>query len=58
MVGFVFASVTMLGYVFATQWWMVYVVFSCTILEYLVHAPMRAIVSAQVPANAQGELQG
>ncbi len=58
MVGLIFASAAMLGYTCATQGWMVYVVFACTMLEYLVHAPMRAIASAQVPANAQGELQG
>lgn len=58
MVGLLFASAAMFGYTFATQGWMVYVVFACTMLEYLVHAPIRAIASAQVPANAQGELQG
>nr|WP_051039117.1 TCR/Tet family MFS transporter [Bartonella australis] len=58
MVGLFSALVAMFGFAFATQGWMVYAVFACTILEYLVHAPMRAIASAQVPANAQGELQG
>ncbi|ETS13319.1 hypothetical protein Q648_00230 [Bartonella quintana JK 12] len=58
MVGLLFALVAMLGYTFATQGWMVYVVFVCTMFEYIVHAPLRAIASAQVPANAQGELQG
>ncbi|WP_034989078.1 tetracycline resistance MFS efflux pump [Bartonella senegalensis] len=58
MVGFLFALTATLGYTFATQGWMVYVVFVCTMLEYLVHAPIRAIASAQVPINAQGELQG
>ncbi|WP_442864048.1 MFS transporter [Bartonella sp. 220B] len=58
MLGLLFALAAMFGYTFATQGWMVYAVFSCTMLEYLVHAPMRAIASEQVPANAQGELQG
>ncbi|WP_345096715.1 MFS transporter [Bartonella acomydis] len=58
MLGFLFASVAMLGYTFATQGWMVYVVFACTMFEYLIHAPMRAIVAKQVPENVQGELQG
>ncbi|ALE03599.1 MFS transporter [Bartonella ancashensis] len=58
LVGFSFALMGMLGYTFATQGWMVYAVFSCTVFEYLVHAPMRSIASAQVPVNAQGELQG
>ncbi|WP_455478155.1 MFS transporter [Bartonella sp. B10] len=58
MVGLMFALVAMLGYTFATQGWMVYAVFAFTMFEYLIHAPMRAIASAQVPKNAQGELQG
>ncbi|WP_455481639.1 TCR/Tet family MFS transporter [Bartonella sp. B35(2025)] len=58
MVGLVFALVAMLGYTFATQGWMVYAVFACTMLEYLIHAPMRSIASTQVPKNAQGALQG
>ncbi|EJF94549.1 tetracycline resistance MFS efflux pump [Bartonella taylorii] len=58
MVGLLFALVGELGYAFATQGWMVYVVFVCTMCEYLVQAPMRAIASAQVPPNVQGELQG
>ncbi|WP_026017344.1 tetracycline resistance MFS efflux pump [Bartonella birtlesii] len=58
MLGFLFASVAMLGYTFAMQGWMVYVVFACTMFEYLIHAPMRAIASEQVPENVQGELQG
>ncbi|EJF77237.1 multidrug resistance protein [Bartonella sp. DB5-6] len=58
MVGLLFASAGALGYTFAIQGWMVYVVFVCTMGEYLVQAPMRAIASAQVPLNAQGELQG
>lgn len=58
IVGLLFAAVAMLGYTFATKGWMVYMVCSCTMLEYLVHAPIRAIASAQVPTNVQGELQG
>ncbi|MCZ2204086.1 MFS transporter [Bartonella sp. A05] len=58
MLGLLFALVAMLGYMFATQGWMVYAIFACTMLEYLVHAPMHSIASAQVPANVQGELQG
>ncbi|MBA9083149.1 MULTISPECIES: TCR/Tet family MFS transporter [Bartonella] len=58
MVGLLFSLIAMLGYMFAAQGWMVYVVFVCTVLEYLVHAPIRSIAAAQVPANAQGELQG
>lgn len=58
MLGLFFTLVAMLGYMFATQGWMIYVIFACTMFEYLVHAPMRSIAAAQVPANAQGELQG
>ncbi|KEC54645.1 hypothetical protein [Bartonella koehlerae] len=28
--------------------------FACTMLEYLVHAPMHVIASAQIPINVQG----
>ncbi len=58
IVGLLFASIAMLGYTFATQGWIVYMVCACTMLEYLVHAPIRAIASAQAPINIQGELHG
>lgn len=32
--------------------------FACTMLEYLVHSSIRAIASAQISINVQGELQG
>lgn len=58
MFGLVFAVFGIIGYTFAVKGWMVYVVFGLTFLEYLANAPMRAIAAAEVPPNAQGELQG
>lgn len=58
MVGLCFALVGMVGYTFAIEGWMIYAVFAFTMPEYIAHVPMRSIASAQVPANAQGELQG
>ncbi|WP_297323039.1 MFS transporter [uncultured Bartonella sp.] len=58
MTGLIFALVGMVGYTFAIEGWMLYVVFLLTMPEYIAHVPMRSIASAQVPANAQGALQG
>lgn len=58
MTGLVFALVGMVGYTFAVEGWMLYVVFLFTMPEYIAHVPMRSIASAQVPRNAQGALQG
>ncbi|MBX4335081.1 MFS transporter [Bartonella raoultii] len=58
MLGLSFSLLAMLGYTLATQGWMFYLVFLCTMFEYLFHAPMRAIASAKVPVDVQGALQG
>lgn len=58
MVGLAFALVGIVGYTFAFEGWMIFVVFALTFPEYLANAPMRAIAAAAVPPNAQGELQG
>lgn len=58
MVGLIFALLAIGGYSLASQGWMIYVVFAFTCFEYLVYAPMRTLAVAQVPDNAQGELQG
>lgn len=52
------ALLAYLGYGFATQGWMMYVVGLTTFLFALTYPSMNAIASQQIPANAQGELQG
>lgn len=42
----------------ATQGWMVYVAMTVGALQGLVYPSMQGMLSRQVPANAQGELQG
>ena len=46
------------GYAFATQGWMMYALMVAWLFAGLVHPSMNAIMSRQVAANAQGELQG
>jgi DHA1 family tetracycline resistance protein-like MFS transporter len=46
------------GYAFVTQGWMMYVVSLTTFLFALTYPSMNALASQQIPANAQGELQG
>jgi len=46
------------GYAFVTQGWMMYVVALTTFLFALTYPSMNALASQQIPANAQGELQG
>jgi MFS transporter, DHA1 family, tetracycline resistance protein len=58
LVGMGAALVAYLGYAFATQSWMMYVVSLTTFVFALTYPSMNAIASQQVPADAQGELQG
>jgi DHA1 family tetracycline resistance protein-like MFS transporter len=46
------------GYAFATQGWMMYAVGLTTFFFALTYPSMNALASQQIPANAQGELQG
>jgi len=46
------------GYALATHGWMMYVVGLATLLFALTYPSMNAIASQQIPADAQGELQG
>jgi MFS transporter, DHA1 family, tetracycline resistance protein len=55
MAAAVFAYV---GYALVTQGWMMYAVSLSTIVFALAYPSMNAIASQQIPANAQGELQG
>jgi len=56
--GIFISCIAFMGYGLAFEGWMVYAVFSVTFLEYLAHAPLRAIATGQVPPSGQGELQG
>ena len=57
-VGMAFAIVAYLGYAFATQGWMMYVVSVTSLFFAMTYPSMNALLSRQIPANAQGELQG
>jgi DHA1 family tetracycline resistance protein-like MFS transporter len=52
------AFLAYIGYATVTQGWMMYVVSLTTLLFALTYPSMNAITSQQIPANAQGELQG
>jgi DHA1 family tetracycline resistance protein-like MFS transporter len=57
-VGMAFAILAYLGYGFAAQGWMMYVVSLTTVLVAISYPAMNALMSQHIPANAQGELQG
>jgi len=52
------ALIAYLGYAFASEGWMMYVVGLSTFVFALAYPSMNALASQQVAANAQGELQG
>jgi MFS transporter, DHA1 family, tetracycline resistance protein len=56
--GMAAGTVAYLGYAFAGSGWEMYVVALSTLLFALTYPSMNAIASQQIPANAQGELQG
>jgi MFS transporter, DHA1 family, tetracycline resistance protein len=56
--GMAAALVAYLGYAFVSSGWEMYVVALTTLLFALTYPSMNAIASQQIPANAQGELQG
>ncbi|MDE1991746.1 MAG: TCR/Tet family MFS transporter, partial [Rhizobiaceae bacterium] len=58
VLGLVFSGVGLMGYAFAWQGWMVYVVIVLTVIENVADAPLRSIAASKVPPSAQGELQG
>jgi len=57
-VGFGFSIFGALAYTFADQGWMMYAIMVPYALGGLAGPAMQGIISAQVPANEQGELQG
>lgn len=58
LIGMGAALLAYLGYAFATESWMMYVVSLTTFVFALTYPSMNAIASQQAPADAQGELQG
>jgi DHA1 family tetracycline resistance protein-like MFS transporter len=56
--GMAAALVAYVGYAFAAAGWVMYLVSLSTLLFALTYPSMNAIASRQIPANAQGELQG
>jgi len=56
--GMMAAVLAYVGYALATQGWMMYAVSLCTSIFALTYPSMNALASQQIPANAQGELQG
>jgi DHA1 family tetracycline resistance protein-like MFS transporter len=56
--GMAAALVAYVGYAVATEGWMMYAVSLSTFIFALTYPSMNALASAQIPANAQGELQG
>jgi MFS transporter, DHA1 family, tetracycline resistance protein len=58
IVGMAAAVLAYLGYALATQGWMMYVVGLTTFFFALTYPSMNALASQQIPADAQGELQG
>jgi DHA1 family tetracycline resistance protein-like MFS transporter len=58
LAGMAAAVLAYVGYGLATHGWMMYVVGLTTFFFALTYPSMNALASRQIPANAQGELQG
>lgn len=58
VVGLVATAISFFGYAFISYAWMIYIVIAIGALQGFVTPSLQSIMSAQVPANAQGELQG
>jgi DHA1 family tetracycline resistance protein-like MFS transporter len=58
LAGMLAALVAYVGYAISTQGWMMYVFSLTTFVFALTYPSMNALASQQIPANAQGELQG
>ena len=57
-VGMGFAIFAYVGYAVVTQGWMMYVVSATSMFFAMTYPSMNALMSHQIPHNAQGELQG
>ena len=58
IVGLLFGAITYVGYASATQGWMMYASLLAWLPAALAYPAMNALMSGQIPASAQGELQG
>jgi MFS transporter, DHA1 family, tetracycline resistance protein len=58
LIGMACAIIAYVGYALAPQGWMMYVVSLTTFLFAVTYPSMNGLNSQQIPANAQGELQG
>ena len=58
MPGFVFCIIAFVGYAFASSGYMLYVFMIPGALQGFVMPSVNAIMSAHIPGNSQGELQG
>jgi len=58
LIGMIVAGLSFVGYVFATQGWMVYVIIVVSALQGLVYPSMNALLSRMTDAEHQGALQG
>lgn len=58
LTGLLCGAAAYLGYALATQGWMMYAFMLTWLFAGLVHPSVNAIMSRQLPADAQGELQG
>lgn len=58
LAGLLSGAAAYLGYALATRGWMMYAWLLTWLFAGLVHPSMMAIMSRQIPADAQGELQG
>jgi MFS transporter, DHA1 family, tetracycline resistance protein len=58
LLGLAVAGTMMVAYAFITQPWMVFVLTFVGALQAIVYPALNSLMSKQVPANAQGELQG
>jgi len=58
VIGLATGAVAYLSYALATRGWMMFALLGAWLMAALVYPSMNALMSQQVPANAQGELQG
>ena len=56
--GLVCATISLLGYAFATQPWMIYLFLTVGAAQGFLGPAVQGLMSARVPADSQGELQG
>ena len=58
IVGFIATTVSFIGYAFVPYGWMMYPIILVGSLQGFITPSLQSIMSARIPANAQGELQG